>query len=60
MSVPTSNDIPLVLTVPQLAELLCVSKNTAYDSIRSGRSKSIRIGHQIRISNSALMDFLAT
>ena len=50
--------IPLVISVTQLARILDIGKNTAYDLIRSGNIKSTRIGHQIRISKSALLEFL--
>ena len=50
--------IPIVLSVTQLARILGISKNTAYDLVRSGNIKSTRIGHQIRISKAALLEFL--
>lgn len=49
---------PDVLTVPQIAEILCVGLNTAYDLVRSARIKSVRVGKQIRVSKIALMKFL--
>lgn len=52
------SDLPLVLSVDDLARVLGIGKNTAYDLVRSGRIKSLRVGHQIRISKSALLDFL--
>lgn len=52
------SDLPLVLSVDDLARVLGVGKNTAYDLVRSGRIKSLRVGHQIRIAKSALLDFL--
>ena len=58
MSKQVFSDLPLVLTVPQLADVLNIGRNSAYDMIRSGRIKSIRIGHQIRISKTALLEFL--
>ncbi|MGO5050752.1 helix-turn-helix domain-containing protein [Dysosmobacter sp. Sow4_B12] len=58
MSKQVFSDLPLVLTVPQLADVLNIGRNSAYDIIRSGRIKSIRIGHQIRISRTALLEFL--
>lgn len=58
MSKQVFSDLPLVLTVPQLADVLNIGRNSAYDIIRSGRIKSIRIGHQIRISKTALLEFL--
>ena len=52
------SNLPLVLSVDDLARVLGIGKNTAYDLVRSGRIKSLRVGHQIRISKSALLDFL--
>ena len=52
------DQIPIVLTVEQLADILGIAKNTAYDFVRSGRIKSVRVGRQIRISKNAFMDFL--
>lgn len=50
--------IPIAISVTQLAHILGIGKNTAYDLVRSGRIKSTRIGHQIRISKAALLEFL--
>lgn len=54
------SDLPLVLSVNDLARVLGIGKNTAYDLVRSGRIKSLRVGHQIRIAKSALRDFLGS
>ena len=51
------SDLQLVLSVHDLARVLGIGKNTAYDLVRSGRIKSIRVGHRIRITKSALLDF---
>jgi excisionase family DNA binding protein len=51
--------IPLVFSVDDLAEFLGIGKNSAYDLVRCGRIKSIRVGHMIRIPKSALFDFLS-
>lgn len=57
MAYTSMEQIPVVLTVEQLADILGIAKNTAYDFVRSGRIKSVRVGRQIRISKIALMDF---
>lgn len=54
------NDLPLVLTVDQLADILGIGRNTAYDLVRSDRIRTIRVGRQIRIPRDALIDFLNT
>ena len=52
------DDIPLVMTVEDLMHILQVGRNTAYELVRSGEIKSIRVGRQIRITRDALMVFL--
>lgn len=52
------DNIPLALSVQQVAELLEVSRNTAYTLVRSGALRSIRVGRQIRVPRSALEDYL--
>lgn len=51
-------DLPLALTVRQVAKLLGISRNTAYRLIRSRRLRSIQVGRQIRVPRSALEDYL--
>lgn len=51
-------DLPLVLTVSDVSKVLGVGKNTAYDLIRSGAIKSVRVGRQIRVPKSAFLEFL--
>ena len=51
-------DIPLIMTVEDLMPLLLIGRNTAYELVRSGEIKSIRIGRQIRITRDALIEFL--
>lgn len=53
-----TNDLPLVLTVSDISEILGIGKNTAYDLIRCGAIKSFRAGRQIRVSKSAFLDYL--
>lgn len=52
------DDLPLVLTISDLAKILDIGKNTAYDLIRCGAIKSFRVGRQIRVSKSAFLEFL--
>ena len=51
-------DIPLIMTVEDLMPLLLIGRTTAYELVRSGEIKSIRIGRQIRITRDALIEFL--
>lgn len=52
------SDIPLIMTVEDLMPILLVGRNTAYELVRSGEIKSIRVGRQIRITRDALIEFL--
>lgn len=53
------HDLPLVLTIEDLMNVLTIGRNTAYEIIRSGQIRSVRIGKQIRIPRDALEEFLA-
>lgn len=55
-SIANVDDLPLVLTISDLAKILGVGKNTAYALIRCGAIKSFRVGRQIRVSKSALLE----
>lgn len=52
------DDVPLVVSVPELAAILRISRNTAYAMVRSGQIPSIRTGTQIRISKNAIKEYL--
>ena len=57
---PTSfDDLPLTLRVEELMSILGIGRNTAYELIRSGQIKSIRVGRQFRVPKDAVLDFLA-
>ena len=50
--------LPLVLSVPELAAVLHIGRNAAYDLVNSGQIRCVRIGKNIRIPQSALLDYL--
>lgn len=50
------NDV--TYTVKDLQRILKVSKNTAYELCASGEIKSIRVGKSIRVTQTALDDYL--
>ncbi|MCQ2442569.1 MAG: helix-turn-helix domain-containing protein [Oscillospiraceae bacterium] len=52
------NDLPLVLSVSELAKVLGIGRNAAYALVNSGQIRCVHIGKNIRIPQSALMDFL--
>ena len=53
------DDLPLVLRVDDLMPVLDIGRNTAYELIRSGQIRSIRVGRKLRIPKQAVEDFLA-
>ena len=57
-AITSTDDLPLVLTVSDVSKILGIGMNTAYDLIRSGAIKSVRVGRQIRVSKSAFLEFL--
>lgn len=52
------DDLPLTLKVEDLMPILGIGRNTAYELIRSGQIKSIRVGRNIRIPKSEVFAFL--
>lgn len=52
------DDLPLTLTVEEAGRILRVGRNTAYELVRCGRLKSVRVGKQIRIPKQALSEYL--
>lgn len=52
------SDLPMTLRVEDLMPLLGIGRNTAYELIRSGQIRSVRIGRQIRIPRESLLEFL--
>ena len=52
------SDLPMTLREEDLMPILCIGRNTAYQLIRSGQIRSVRIGRQIRIPREALLEFL--
>lgn len=58
---PTSfDDLPLTLRVEELMPILGIGRNTAYELVRSGQIKSIRVGRQLRIPEQAVIDYLSS
>ena len=53
------DELPLTLRVEDLMPILDIGRNTAYDLIRCGKIRSIRIGKQLRIPKQALIDYLS-
>lgn len=58
IQVPNENTC-IVLQVKDLVTLLSISHNTAYELVRSGAIRSIRIGRSYRIPQEAVAEYLA-
>lgn len=56
--VTSPEQLPLVLTITDLMPILSIGRNAAYALVRSGQIRSFKIGNQIRISRTAVLDFL--
>lgn len=52
------DDLPLAMTISDVSKVLGIGKNTAYDLVRGGVIKSVRVGRQIRVPKSAFLEFL--
>lgn len=47
-----------VLKVEDLAHMLSIGRNTAYELVRSGKIRSVKIGRTYRIPLTAVEDYL--
>jgi excisionase family DNA binding protein len=57
VSVP--HEKPDTLKVKEVAAILRCGKNQAYELIQRGEIRSVRIGRAVRVTRSALEEFLA-
>jgi excisionase family DNA binding protein len=58
LPIKESSDLPLLLTVPDLAALLHIGKNNAYEMCHQPGFPVIRLGKQLRIPRDALLRWL--
>jgi excisionase family DNA binding protein len=58
-AITSFENLPLVLHVKELAEVLSISQNTAYALVRSEQIRSIRTGRIYRIPKDALIEYLS-
>ena len=54
----TYEDLPLTMRVGDLMPVLRIGRNAAYELVRSGNIRSIRVGRSIRIPREAVIDYL--
>ena len=52
------DDLPLTPRVEDLMPILGIGRNTAYELVRSGQIRSVKIGRQIRIPKQEVFAFL--
>lgn len=53
------DSMPLMLTVEEVASVLRIGRNSAYDLVRAKGIRSVHIGKKIRVPRDALKDYLA-
>ena len=51
--------LPLVLSVPEVARVLNLGRDTTYGLVRSGRIRSVRVGRQYRVPKAAVLEYLS-
>ena len=52
------DELPLALKVEDLMPMLGIGRNTAYELVRCGQIRSIRVGRQRRIPKDAVIAFI--
>ena len=55
---PTIPGTPILYTVQEVADSLRVHKRTAYNLIKNGELKAVKIGTQWRVPEGALFEFI--
>jgi len=50
--------LPLMLKVPEFAQLARKGKNWGYEQVRLGKVRAVRLGHTVRIPRDAALAFL--
>lgn len=58
MNTQNYEQLPLSLTVTELAKVLRIGRNSAYQLVSDGTIRSIHVGRSIRIPRTALMQFM--
>jgi len=51
-------DLPLTMTVPEVARTLRVSRGAAYEAVRTGQIPVVRIGRSLRVPRHVLARLL--
>ena len=53
------DDLPLVMKVEDLMPILGIGRNMAYELVRCGQIRSIRVGRKIRVPRDAVAEYLS-
>ena len=56
--VSTQESLPLLLIVGEMASVLRIGRNSAYQLVKDGNIQSIHVGRSIRIPRNALVQFM--
>lgn len=51
-------NLSTLLTVPELADYLCIGRNRAYDLLRNGTIKGFKIGCTWKVSRAAVDQYI--
>lgn len=51
-------DLPEVLTIKELARILRIGLNSAYNLVRQGKVRYVKIGKQYRIPRRAVQEYM--
>ncbi len=54
----TLAEMPAVMSVSEVQEILRVGRNTAYQLFRSGKLRCFKVGGQFRCTKDALMEYM--
>ena len=54
----STEDMPLVLNVEDIADTLMIGRNKAYNLVNSGKITALRIGNHYRIPRDSFITFL--
>lgn len=57
-SVQSLEELPMVLTVPEVGVALRIGLNSSYQLIRAGKIRSLKIGRQLRVPREALIEYM--
>ena len=58
MTLYTSEEIPPILTVPEVAKFLGIGRNRVYELIRSGQLEALHIGRKLKVTRHGLLKFM--